>query len=503
MYVIKNALRNIKRGRVRTILTLVLILAITASTCVALSIRNSANDAKEQAYEGMSVTATIGIDRESMMEQQTEDMAGMMDMMRQYMPEEELLVYAEADSVSDFYYSKAISLNGVEIEPYETSDSAMDQFEQMSGMSGGKSGMMGGGMPTGSMGGDFTVLSYNSHSAMSDFVNGILAVTEGEMFAEDSTENEAVISAEMAYQNNLEVGDTISLENPTNEADIITMTVTGIFECATTDIYADTVYISDPSMDGIMASSETVAIDYTDERTGELSSSALTSELSGTYVFDSVEDYESFENEAVELGLDTSIYAINSVDASEFESSLVPLDNLTSFTMIFFIVILVIGAIILIVFQLFSVRERKYEMGVLAAIGMKKSKVASQFLVEVLVITFIAVILGTALGAVVSQPVADTLLESQIESAESESANIAGNFGGNFAGGPGERGNSSMFEGMQGGDVSYIDSLGVNLDIIVLLQVVGVGILLTLVASSVGILSVLRYEPLKILSDRS
>ncbi len=499
MYVVKNALRNIKRGRVRTILTLVLILAITASTCVALSIRDSANDAKEQAYEELSVTATIGVDRESMMGQQTEDMAGMMDMMRQSIPEEELITYAGAKSVSDFYYSKAISLNGVELEPYETSDSAMDQFAQKGGMGGNMGGMMSG-TPMGTMGGDFTVISYNTHNAMTDFVNGILVVSEGEMFEEDSSENEAVISAEMAYQNELVVGDVISLENPTNEADVITMTVTGIFECATTDIYADTIYISDLAMNGIMAVSEEVAIDYTDERTGELTSSTLTSELSGTYVFDSVEDYEAFEGEAITLGLDTSVYSVNSIDASEFEKSLVPLDNLTSFTMIFFIVILVIGAIILIVFQLFSIRERKYEMGVLAAIGMKKSKVALQFLVEVLAITFIAVILGTATGAVVSQPIADSLLESQIETAESESESVTQNFGGNFAGGPGGRGDANL---SQTQEVSYIDSVGVSLDVTILLQVVGVGILLTIIASSVGILSVLRYEPLKILSDRS
>ena len=39
-------------------------------------------------------------------------------------------------------------------------------------------------------------------------------------------------------------------------------------------------------------------------------------------------------------------------------------------------------------------------------------------------------------------------------------------------------------------------------DFTVLLSLMGIALLLTLVASSVGMISVLRYEPLKILSER-
>lgn len=36
--------------------------------------------------------------------------------------------------------------------------------------------------------------------------------------------------------------------------------------------------------------------------------------------------------------------------------------------------ILVIGAVILVVLNIFNVRERKYEIGVLTAMGMKKER---------------------------------------------------------------------------------------------------------------------------------
>lgn len=82
-------------------------------------------------------------------------------------------------------------------------------------------------------------------------------------------------------------------------------------------------------------------------------------------------------------------------------------------------VILAIGAVILIVLHIFAIRERKYEIGVLAAIGMKKWKIAVQFLTESLCITFCALIIGAGIGAVSSVPVTNHLLAQQIESSSS------------------------------------------------------------------------------------
>lgn len=54
------------------------------------------------------------------------------------------------------------------------------------------------------------------------------------------------------------------------------------------------------------------------------------------------------------------------------ESSLVPLNNLSKFAVTLLIVVLV-------VITLLNVRERKYEIVVLTAIGVNKVKVAAQF----------------------------------------------------------------------------------------------------------------------------
>jgi len=72
----------------------------------------------------------------------------------------------------------------------------------------------------------------------------------------------------------------------------------------------------------------------------------------------------------------------------------------------------------LVVLNIFNIRERKYEIGVLTAMGMKKWKVATQFLCEILVVTMVAILVGTGIGAVCAVPVTNALLENQVESQE-------------------------------------------------------------------------------------
>ncbi len=499
MYVFKNALKNITRAKGRTVLIFILVLVIAISACVALSIKSSAEKATQTAFENMSVTGQIEIDRTSMMNNNKRDpdaMKDMMQLMAQSLSKEELDLFATSSNVKDYYYSSTFSLNTTEdgIETY----SLENEMPSMPN----KGGQTGGSMLNKSTG-DFTVTGYASHSAMVDFINGTLSILEGAMFEENDALNSAVISMELALLNEIEVGDTITLVNPMKEDEFIEMTVSGIFTCETTDSYSNDIYISYSSLENICLNSESVAEMYTDERTGEEVSTAITSRIQGTYVFKSPENLEAFKIDLADMGLDTSVYTVVSSDITEFDKSILPLENLGDFTVVFFIVVLVIGAIILIVFNLFTIRERKYEIGVLAAIGMRKSKVAIQFLCEVLVVTFIAVFIGTGIGAVASKPIGDALLENQIQSIETENDNANNNFGGNFSGRP-SMGKAPM--GMQenaSADVEYIDTIATSTDFVVLIQLMGLGLLLSLVASSIGIVSILRYEPLQILSERS
>ena len=52
------------------------------------------------------------------------------------------------------------------------------------------------------------------------------------------------------------------------------------------------------------------------------------------------------------------------------------------------------------------------------------------------------------------------------------------------------------------GPVNYIDSVSYAVDGVVVLQMVGIGILLSIISSLIAIIFIMRYQPLKILTER-
>lgn len=204
-------------------------------------------------------------------------------------------------------------------------------------------------------------------------------------------------------------------------------------------------------------------------------------------------------------------YMITSTDLMSFEQSIQPLQSLSGYAGIFLILILIIGGIILAVLNIFNIRERKYEIGVLSAIGMKPGKISLQFLCELLCITFCALFLGAGIGAAASVPMTNALLSQQIESSTQSAMAQNDRFGRasgeNFGQAQMEEGETppSMPKAQDGfGNqvVSYIDSVSSAVNLIVLLKLFAIGLLLAAVSSLSAVISILRYDPLRILSER-
>ena len=554
MYILKNAWRSISRAKVRNILIGVIVLVIAVSSCVALSIREAASSAKENYLEELEVTAQISMNRGSMMKDFSKDSEGGFD--RDSMKEmltnqneltlDELQVYADAESVKDLYYTGTTTVNTDDnweavdttgITESEDSDSESSNanpsggFQSMGGEDdrGGMSGKQPGRMGTQ---GDATLIGYSSDAAMTDFIAGTSTITDGEMFEEGTSDYNCVISDELATYNEFAVGDTIVIVNPNNEEESYELTIVGIYSneqsgmsmtgmmggFSTATDSANQIYISYNTLAGIMEASEAAAA-AAKEADSETEVTALVNQVGGTYVFATVEDYEKFETQAQALGLSED-YTISSSDITSYEQSLEPLNNLSEYAMYFFIVILIIGGIILAVLNIFNIRERKYEIGVLAAIGMKKFKIAIQYTTELLLVTFIAIFIGTAVGAAGSVPITNALLEKQIASQTSAKEDQMGNFGRgekpsdvnaevpsdvpsdipDEAGGG--KGMGDFFNKMGNTMTNYVTEIDSATNLTVVVQLMGVGILLTLISSLFAIIFVLRYDPLKIMANR-
>ena len=549
MYIIKNALRCIGRSKGRNILIGIIALVIAVSACIGLSIRQASESAKKSALDGMSITATISYDRAGAMGNMAGGRPGMGgggfgggsfdpsqfgDIMGKSssLTLEEYMKYAEAASVQDFYYTLTAYFNGSENFSPVSDETDDDSDGELSGdLDSGNSGMPGfpggmGGMNFGASG-DFSITGYSSDSSMTAFLNGTASIVDGSMFGEGTSELVCVISEELAMYNSLSVGDTIIITNPNLDTETYTLTVSGIYTSSENNDFsmsmfgasqdpANRIYMSANALQSILDASEAAADD-----------TKVTGSLNATYSFADVESYEKFEEEVRALGLDES-YTVSSTDITAFENSMTPLNTLSTMAGWFLLVILIIGGIILVVLNIFNVRERKYEVGVLTAMGMKKWKVAAQFMCEILVVTMLAVVIGAGIGAVSSVPVTNALLEGQVQSQNNQQnqmdqsfgrpGNMGGNMGGGMMGGnmggdmpsdipsdvPNDigGGKNNPFGNMFGGAADYITEVNSAMKLTVVLQMIGVGLLLTLIASAASVLFIMRYDPLKILANR-
>ncbi len=538
MYIVKNALRCIGRSKARNILIGIIVLVIAVSSCIGLSIRKASENAKEETMEGLSITATLSYDRQAMME----EFGGMRrgegqdaqppakpdgdfdrDSFKDKMGEiqnlslDEYQKYADASTVKEFNYTVTSYFNGSdELEAVSTTSDSLDNYSQTENQNAGAPGMPGGHGMGGRGGmnmGDFTIIGYSSDNAMTDFSDGNASIVEGSVFAEATDKPECVISQELATFNEIVVGDEIVVSNPENEDETYTLTVVGVYEKNSSqgDMSskfgfsmsdpANEIYMSYAALDSIISKSES-------SNDGD-NTLALRSSLDATYTFADVEAYEVFCEEVYTLGLDEK-YIVSSADVTAFENSLVPLETLSTTAGYFLLVILLIGVVILVVLSIFNVRERKYEIGVLTAMGMKKFKVAMQFLTEIFVVTIISVIIGVIIGAATSVPVANALLENQVESQSQQYSQEERNFGRekNMGMEPpmdmpsGDKG--GFVKAIPGGQevTDYVTQIDSAMDLSVVLQMFLIAIGLTLVSGMAAMLFVMRYEPLKILSNR-
>ena len=324
------------------------------------------------------------------------------------------------------------------------------------------------------------------------------------------------------------------ISNPNLETETYELTISGIYTSSSNNHFsmsmfgasqdpANRIYMSANAVQTIIDASAAVSTTVSDSN-GRQKESKLTGTLDATYSFANADDYYAFEDEARALGLSDS-YAVSSADLTAFENSLEPLNTLSTMAGWFLIVILIIGGIILIVLNIFNVRERKYEVGVLTAMGMKKWKVAAQFMCEILVVTMLAVVIGAGIGAVSSVPVTNALLEGQVTSRNNQQSQMdqsfgrPGNMGGGFPGGdmgglpsgmptgmpsdmPTDMGGKNPFGEMFGNAADYITEVDSAMNLTVVLQMIGVGLFLTIVASAASVAFIMRYDPLKILANR-
>ncbi|MBE5803816.1 MAG: ABC transporter permease [Clostridiales bacterium] len=547
MYILRNAWLSVSRAVARNVIIGLIMFVLATACCIALSIQQSADVAREDSLQLMDIEAHINVDRQYIMEElqnsDVTDRAAMSEKLEELagLSLSDMQTYAEADCVQDFYYVSTIYLNGND-DLLPLSDSTSTTISEMSTTMAppGANGPSGDELLSSlAVQGQFPLEGYVSDRSMSDFYTGVCEIAEGTMFEENTTDYVCIISDDLATYNSLEVGHQITLCNYNNENETFVFTIVGIYNntsdsttstatvyqdpgnviitsyAVVSDIVARSEEYNDPAevasfiKDGdkmveqlLTTQGKLVTPAKEDGSSGEEAddseeeSLAITETIEGTYLFATMDDYDQFETAVREMGLETK-YTVTSNDVASYEESLVPLNNLKMFAETFLYVVLAIGSIVLVALNVLNIRERKYEIGVLSAIGMPKRKVAMQFTCELLIVSMIAIMCGLVVGSLVSVPVTNELLAGQVAQSESDLMQKNANYG---------RQVSDTQVKPRGGDVEgevdYVTTVQFSIDYMIILKMAAIGLALAILSGSVTSLFIMRYDPLRILSER-
>ncbi|MCL2528810.1 MAG: FtsX-like permease family protein [Coriobacteriia bacterium] len=501
MYIFQNAMQNLLRNKGRNLMTAAIIFVVIVSSVVALMIYNTSNgvinDYKSRFGSEVSLTPN--------MEKIIEATQTTGALVRPTIPAEQLIAFAD----SEHLLSANLAASG---------KGWSDDLKAIDGEKGGGGGPMlsagpGGGpanMPDGmpELRQYFFRLLANQYD---DFENGNRELTEGSAFPEKP--GECLISQELLENSGLKIGDTIVMNSdlinpgsgPGDESyhDIVfRLTIVGTY-LDLTDEYANSM------MENAFSNRRNEVFMYFNDLASEVKEGLMGIDVGATYYLKSPELLSAFTAELRAKGLE-DVFDVTTNEAS-YQAIVGPVEAMRGISLTFVIIVLIFGAIIIALLSSLAVRERKYEIGVLRAMGMKKGKVALGLWAETLTITALCLVLGLAVGGLAAQPVTNLLLNQQVEAAEQAQAAATPDPPGAVTvqgGGPQGVGGPIMIGGPIAGFIGQssaekITNIDVGIGLNTVVQIIVIALLLTSIAGLIATRQITKYEPMKILMERN
>ncbi|MDB2125458.1 ABC transporter permease [Clostridium paraputrificum] len=490
MNFILRGLLTIKERIGRTIILFAIMLTVCIVMICSFGIKSATNAAAVLARQKLGATVTVSQNIENMIKQQREESAESREssrirMERASVPLEYIDILKEYEHITGYFASNSVSANldgttavGVE----ETTDTTISNSPDIGGFmgSGGKGGMRDLG--------DVTINGVNSFSMSADYVDGQSILSNGREITEDDLGSKVVMIEEtFAEENGLEVGNTLKLKNTDGDIEI---------EAEIVGIYKSYSEVSDQGFrNTAMLPYNSIIAPYT-----------LVNAVKNTEETDKVDSIKFYlddpanVDEFIEFGEGTSIdLETYTLDAGnkEYESMMQPIENVASFSKTTIIIITIFGGLILALMIILSIKDRINEIGILMSLGEKRVKIIGQFLTESLAILVIAIGISVAAGNVVSNKISDVLLEKELTAEESRIQSMQGMenrpSGGNM---PGRFGGATNTQ-------EKIDNLDVNISSSDIQEMVILSLIVVTLATLLPSITIMRYNPKKILSKHS
>ncbi|EYE87253.1 hypothetical protein Q428_14305 [Fervidicella metallireducens AeB] len=323
---------------------------------------------------------------------------------------------------------------------------------------------------------------------LTEFTEGTNKLIEGRHFTdEDRDKNVAIVEKNLVEKNSLKIGDKIKIKSLDGKQNIL-FKIIGIYEANTNNVNNMGMNLS------FMSPYNKIYVPYITASKLKVSNMVTTSTNtieSAIYYIDDPINVENFKNEALKANIDFTKFKLDAND-SLYKQMMGPIENVASFSKTIVYIITLAGAAILALIIILSLRDRKYEIGVLLSMGESRIKIIGQLVVETLIITCIAFTISTFTGKVVAQELGDILLKNEIKVSQTlEDQEVFGRQQG-LRVGPGGIVRNLKVEPVDEFDVSVTAKDMKKLSLI--------GILIVFIATFLPAISILRFNPKTILT---
>lgn len=240
----------------------------------------------------------------------------------------------------------------------------------------------------------FSIEATNNTEKSNLFNSGIFTLIKGRHIKKDDREK-IIIHEELAQKNNLELNDKINLKLfDSNNNEIkkeYEFEIVGIFSGKKQEKY--TGLTSD-------FSENMVFIDYESSQTAL--NKAKNNEVANKLdIFsDSPEDTNIALNKIKDIKIDWSKFNVEK-DDDAYEGTLETVDGIKHIIKIMTYSIMIGGIIVLSLILILWLRERIYEIGILLSIGISKTKIIGQFILELIFVSIPSIVVSLFLGNII------------------------------------------------------------------------------------------------------
>jgi putative ABC transport system permease protein len=468
---------SVTKNKGRSIILAVLLFVIANLVLSSMSIKTATLEAMEQTRINLGAEITLTSDRTDLFTyiREYRDNYGTrpsqdeISQMLTPISSELAFVIAQSDYVEDYNFSVSTSNSAVDFYPLNLTG-GLDYLNENK----------------------LSVVGTHNILLLDQFgINGTYELTPESTGFTGVDENVVVISESLAYLNGLSIGDTITIssQSPTTTEPILTdpiideFTIVGFFnsqemlEVSGKNIPDNEIYMPLSN-----------AVNMTQQGIEE----GFTVTIAKYYIDDPL-NIEEFTAQMTLQFEEISSGGLTFNDIN-YDAITEPLANVGEFTGIILIAVLTTSVVILTLLIVNTLKDRKYEIGVLLSLGETKAKIASQYVIELILIAILAFSVATITSTSISSYLGEQLLQNEVTALEAETSTAQTTTG---------RGGGGAMSITPIADIEYADSIAVSVSSRDVVSTFGLGITVIIMSSIVPALSIMRFNPKQILSSRN